>query len=182
MAPPVRVEFQEDGSMQFRGTVRVVDLDVARRQVIDTLGVVTKFLSFAEIHQVVLAGPPGEKLRLQLTLKRGEALELGLIEDAEFGVRLGARIAKLLGCGFGGVVRLPTLRVRMDETEETQAFARTVQIQACDVVDEVSDCTSVHTMPEGAPTQEVPAFGRSAPGLLSLFDEAARDLLARSPS
>lgn len=97
--------------MQFRGTVRTVDFDLARRQVIDTLGMVTKFLSFSEIHQVVLAGPPGERLALQLILRRGEALELGLLEDAEFGLRLGARIAKMLGCGFGGVVRLPTLRI-----------------------------------------------------------------------
>lgn len=174
----MRVEFQEDGSMQFRGTARIVDFDLARRQVIDTLGMVTKFLSFTEVHQVVLAGPPGARLALQLILRRGEALELGLVEDAEFGVRLGARIADLLGCTFGGVVRLPSLRVRFDETEETQAFVRTVQIQATDVLEEVSDCTSVHTLPDGAPTLEVPAMRRA--GLLSLFDDAAKDLLARS--
>jgi hypothetical protein len=158
----VRVEFQENGSLQFRGTARIVDFDVARRQVVDTLGEMTKFMSFGEVHQVVLAGPPTGRLALRLSLKRGEVLELGMIEDADFGLRLGARIAKVLGCDFGGVVRVPTLSIRMHETEETEAFVRVEQLQA-------TEC---------APTQEVPTFRR--PPMLALFDEAAQDLLERS--
>lgn len=164
--------------MQFCGTARTVDFDVARRQVIDTLGMMTKFLAFNEVHQVVLAGPPSARLSLRLSLKRGEALEIGAVEDVDFGIQLGNRIAELLGCDFAGVVRVPTLSIRPQETDETQAFVRTVQIREADVLDEISAATSAHAVPDGAPTLEVPALRR--PAVLTLFDEAAKDLLANT--
>ena len=176
----MQVEFHEDGSLQFIGSAHTIDLDVPRRQIIDTLGMTTRFLPFSEVHQVVLTGAPAERLSLQLMLKRGDRVDLGPVESRASGLRLGERVAGMIGCELGGVVRVPTLRVRPHETEETQAVARsplTAQISAADVLEEISSCTPAHVMPDGAPTLEVPAFQRSE--VLSLFEAAARDLLER---
>ncbi len=174
----MEVEFHEDGSLQFIGAAHTIDLDAPRRQIIDTLGMTTRFLPFSEVHQVVLTGAPTEPLSLQLMLKRGDRVDLGLVPNRDSGLRLGERVAGMIGCELGGVVRVPTLRVPPQETEETQAVVRrplTAKIVAADVVAEVSACTPAHVMPDGAPTLEVPTFQRS--DVLSLFDEAARDLL-----